>query len=291
MATASSTRHNSKSSRGGVPSVALAGTGQICECAGFGDISGGAFDAMWERLTGAFRRHGAGGALGLIPKNAWNAISYFAPRRLRVRRSLAEFDRRFGVDTAGSRSVGRLHLPAEISSHAAQYQTVLRVDTYLSALAIAFAQYTFVDYGCGKGRALLMASEYPFKQIIGVECSPQLVAVARRNLASYRSATQRCRAISVVASDAGVFHPPDTPAVFFFYNPFDAVILEKVLARIRRANAAERPPDYLIYVDPQHRSCIEATGEWEIAADRRNWVLYRAGAAGGDPATIGSRRH
>jgi SAM-dependent methyltransferase len=255
---------------------------------GFGDMGCGTFGAMWERLTGAFRRHGAGRALRLIPKNAWSAVSYFAPRRLRVRRSLAEFDRRFGVDTAGSRSVGSLHLPAAISSHSAQYQTVLRVDTYLQAVDIRFAEYTFVDYGCGKGRVLLMASEYPFKEIIGVEYASELIAIARRNLALYRSSTQRCGTIRLVESDAGMFDPPNAPTVFFLYNPFDAMILEKVLARIRRIGSAERPSHYLIYVDPRHRSCIEGTGEWATVTDRRSWVVYRSCAAAGEQlATLG----
>lgn len=233
--------------------------------------------AISERLAGAFRRYGIG-AIRLIPKNVWNAISYFAPSRRRVRRSLAEFDRRFGVDTAGSRPVGSLRVPAAISAHAAQYQTAGELNVYLQGLVIDHAQYTFVDYGCGKGRILLMASEYPFKEIIGVEYSAELVTIARSNVASFYSPTQLCASISVVECDAGVFDPPNAPGVFFLYNPFDTSILKQVLTRIRKIHAPRKFPHYLIYVDPQHRSCIDTRDDWEIFTDRRTWAVYRSGA-------------
>jgi predicted RNA methylase len=41
---------------------------------------------------------------------------------------------------------------------------------------------TFVDIGSGKGRALIIAAEYAFKRIIGVEYSPSLATICRRNL-------------------------------------------------------------------------------------------------------------
>ena len=42
-------------------------------------------------------------------------------------------------------------------------------------------RFTFVDFGAGKGRVLMMACEYPFKQVIGVELSRKLHATASRN--------------------------------------------------------------------------------------------------------------
>ena len=39
----------------------------------------------------------------------------------------------------------------------------------MAALPIDFHKFTFIDVGSGKGRTLLMASEYGFKQIVGVE--------------------------------------------------------------------------------------------------------------------------
>ncbi len=39
----------------------------------------------------------------------------------------------------------------------------------MAALPIEFNQFTFIDLGSGKGRTLLMASDFPFRKILGVE--------------------------------------------------------------------------------------------------------------------------
>ena len=41
--------------------------------------------------------------------------------------------------------------------------------------------YTFLDIGAGKGRAVLLASEFPFRQIIGVELNPAMATIAQSN--------------------------------------------------------------------------------------------------------------
>lgn len=233
---------------------------------------------MRKRLTSAFRRHGVAGIVKLLPLNIAHVLNQFGRRQRRQRRSLEEFDRRFGVDTAGFLSVSRLGMPVEVAAHAARYQPTSDLGAYLRALDISFAQYTFIDYGCGKGRVLLMASDYPFKQIIGVDCVPGLIEIARHNISVYRSASQLCHNFDLITCDAREFLPSPAPAVFFLYNPFGEVILSEVLARMSRIERAADHPDYLIYVDPRHRSCIEATGRWDIALDRQSWVVYRSGA-------------
>jgi SAM-dependent methyltransferase len=226
----------------------------------------------WGRLQRAFRLHGAVGLLRLVPQNVIYALNLGRHRR---RRSLDEFDQRFGVDTATVRSVSTLDVPLEIAAHATRYEPIPSIDTYLHSLAVPFEEYTFIDYGCGKGRALLMASDFPFRQIIGVEYSSELAAIARHNIKLYRNPSQRCRAIEVFEGNAALFEPPDTPSVFFLHNPFDELILQQVLDRIRPNRAAHEPADFLIYVDPRHRTCIEKDLNWEIVNDYRSWVVYR----------------
>jgi len=93
----------------------------------------------------------------------------------------------------------------------------------------------FVDFGCGKGRALLLAAEYPFRRIVGVEFFPQLVEIARKNLFSYRNPRQVCPDLEVVLGDAALFPIPDAPLVLYFNDPFDGHVLERVVLNIRRS--------------------------------------------------------
>jgi hypothetical protein len=67
----------------------------------------------------------------------------------------------------------------------------------------------------------------------------------------------------------------NTASVFFLHNPFDGLILQQVLDRISQNRTASEPADFLIYVDPRHRSCVERDPSWEIVRDYQNWVVYR----------------
>ncbi len=74
------------------------------------------------------------------------------------------------------RLLGVFHSPYQ-PTDAALFQEMM------SSLPIAFSEFTFVDLGSGKGRTLLMASEYPFRRIVGVEILPELHRAAEKNIA------------------------------------------------------------------------------------------------------------
>jgi len=77
----------------------------------------------------------------------------------------------------------------------------------LSAEArFGFCDFVFIDLGSGKGRALLMASDYPFRRIVGLELLPALNYAAQENLSKYRSESQKCFAIESICADATEFH-------------------------------------------------------------------------------------
>jgi SAM-dependent methyltransferase len=112
----------------------------------------------------------------------------FSPETQRRRRIDLEFDETYRVDTRIDFDPGWL---AEIDSpnwvhgrgyspapHHSLRKTLERID-------IDFEQFTFIDFGSGKGRSLLVAAEYPFDQIIGVEYSHRLSEVAEKNFRTY----------------------------------------------------------------------------------------------------------
>ena len=76
----------------------------------------------------------------------------------------AAFDREHGVDTAGIIPLGALDATGRWASHGNRYEatTPALFHRALEGLQIDFGRFTFVDIGAGKGRALLLASEYPF---------------------------------------------------------------------------------------------------------------------------------
>src|SRR5580704_7661829 len=74
------------------------------------------------------------------------------------------FDRRFGVDTLETRSDSAL--PAVPFGIPYQPTKIRRLKQTLGELSVSYQDFIFLDIGSGKGRALLMASEFPFRRII-----------------------------------------------------------------------------------------------------------------------------
>ena len=139
-----------------------------------------------------------------------------------------EFDQKYGVET--SKSVQIVPTDSPNFSHGNRYsaagETVIR--WCIENCGMLHTETTFVDVGSGKGRVLIVAAMYAFKRIIGVEYSPALAAICRNNLQKL-SITEKCE---VIVGDAADFKFPDGNLLVFLYNPFDGVILNRVLRHL-----------------------------------------------------------
>src|SRR5689334_23652607 len=98
------------------------------------------------------------------------------PDRRRMRFGDVQYDIDHRVNTTWANVGFRTRLREACIS--ADYQTTDPV-IFTEAMGVLNARtdltlFTFVDIGSGKGRVLLMAAEYPFPHIIGVELLPEL---------------------------------------------------------------------------------------------------------------------
>ena len=169
------------------------------------------------------------------------------------------FDWQHGVSTCGDANLASLTLVGNSADHGVFYHPAhpkLLFEIF-NSLKIDFPSHTFVDLGSGKGRALLVASEYPFAEIIGVEFAAELHEIAARNIQSYRSKTQRCKKVRSVNLDAAEFEMPATPLVLYLFNPFRPAVLIPVLQRLQRSLDSQPREVTLIYTAPFHANLIE----------------------------------
>jgi SAM-dependent methyltransferase len=102
---------------------------------------------------------------------------------------------------------------------------------------VDLSRFYFVDVGCGKGRPLLIASQYPFKHLVGIEYSAKLCDQAHANLTAAGVSPARFRIFCIDAVDFE-FTPQDTFA--YLHNPFDHEILSQVLRRLRKLAETNR---------------------------------------------------
>jgi SAM-dependent methyltransferase len=153
----------------------------------------------------------------------------------------AEFDARYGTDTAGNDPLWRHKSTSKNARFGGDY---LPTDegTFLRALSVIkedFSALTFIDIGCGKGKPLLLASDLGFKHLVGVEFVPELVEVARKNLRNKNVSNG-----TIVHADAAEYEFPNKDCVVYFFNPFEPKILTQVIANLAKI---KRRKVYVIY--------------------------------------------
>lgn len=154
------------------------------------------------------------------------------------------FDRQNGTDTSGIQQID--HDPAgdHMPIYGGSQPSLLR--TALATLP-ELDRCTFVDLGCGKGRPLLVATEFPFRDIVGVEVSEELARVARRN-GEILSARHPARTpLRVEVGDVTDFEFPAGDLVVFTYHSFGMELSRRVLRRIEAA-LSRAPESRLFFV-------------------------------------------
>jgi SAM-dependent methyltransferase len=158
------------------------------------------------------------------------------------------FDLHHGTDTGGRISGARLDALTLSSIYTTVYLATppSTLQPALAALPVKHEDFTFVDIGCGKGRALMVAAQFPFRRLIGVEISPELCQIARANVALNPAWKDR---ISIVNQDAIKFHYPEGALVLFAYYPFLTTILRRVLMNLKRQLRRSPRPAYLLFAD------------------------------------------
>jgi len=199
-------------------------------------------------------RKGQLAATGELLCACWEFLRDSTPARLRRRFGDADYDWEFRVNTTSGavgwrdRLLGVFHSAYQPTDPALFREMLGKLEELRT---LKFTESTFIDLGSGKGRTLLMASEYPFRRVIGVELLPALNEIARENLAQYKSESQRCFAIDSLCADATRFDFPSDPLVVYLFNPFPEAGLRRTLVNLAE-NLNEHPrPVYVLYHNPQ----------------------------------------
>ena len=212
-----------------------------------------------RRALRAARELGFANIVALARQHGWRGSCAFAVNNIRhivAHRLALAWDRRHGVDTAGSIQLDTLSIAGPNRRHGNECvcTSPRSFDFMMRSLPRALAGTTFVDIGAGKSRSLLLASRYGFAKIVGVEFAKELVECSKGNIARFETVWQRCRDLSIVETDAVQFMFPETPLVIFFYNPFTHVVFETVLGNIVASLKAKPRDCIIIYGSSSHNA-------------------------------------
>lgn len=166
------------------------------------------------------------------------------------------FDARYGVDTATDVPLADAGVPAsEVARGNGIYRAVTEsaFRAALAAVPVDPSDYTFVDVGSGKGKALLLAAEFGFRDVIGIEYAIGLHRVAERNLARWRQRSTAQASPRSVHHDALTYPLPDGPLLVFVFNALAPALMRQLVDALDR-RATDRPaePLILVYVNLRH---------------------------------------
>jgi SAM-dependent methyltransferase len=181
----------------------------------------------------------------LIREFLWEST----PAQRRRRYGDAEYDWDYRVDTTSATVGWRERLIGQFHSAYQPTEPALFKEM-MASLKIDFQEFTFIDIGSGKGRVLLMAADYPFRRILGIELLPALHRVAHENLSAYKSDSQQCFALETVCGDAREFVFPAEPILLYLFNPLPELALIEVMANLENSLRQFPRVVYLLYHNP-----------------------------------------
>ena len=221
---------------------------------------------------------------------------YLNARKVPVSYPRSEFDLLHGVDTDGDLEdrtyLSDLKIPSPNWIYGGDYVGTEpeRFFAILRSLELKYEDFVFVDFGSGKGRVLLMASEFPFKRILGVEFSPDLHAIAQANIQKYPSLTQKCRLLESVCMDFTSFPLPPEPSVLYFFDPCEEKLLAQTLANLRQSVLEHPRQVYIVYVAPRHERLLH-TADFlhpRVRNEPYNYCVYQTTPGAAGPGVPGS---
>mgnify|MGYP003482150072 FL=1 len=146
--------------------------------------------------------------------------------------------------------LAKIMTPAELNikhPYANNYEPVNHYSFFrmMKSLNRDWRDNSFIDFGCGKGSAILLAEKYNFKSYIGVELAPSLVQEAKANLAKVD--VKLARRTEIVQADASLFPIPAEVDVFYFFNPFQRPVMQAVVQSIKNSLQAYPRPIFILY--------------------------------------------
>jgi SAM-dependent methyltransferase len=219
-------------------------------------------------------------AAGEVATEIWDFLRDSTPDRRRQRYGDMDYDWEHRVDTTSAtvgwrdRLLGIFHSPYQPTEPSLFREMI-------EGLGIHYARYTFIDLGSGKGRTLLMASEYPFRRVLGIELLPELHRIAEENIRKFEGERRRCSAIESVCGDACEFAFPPEPLVLYLFNPLPEEGLKQVM-RSLQDSLAQRPREaWVVYHNPLLEHVVAGCRELRKTAGTTQYAVYASEVAKG----------
>ncbi len=243
-------------------------------------------DFKFGRSLGRFwregRRHyGTWRTLRELTSSFWRAMIELTPSHRQARYGDLDYDLEHSVNTTRANVSFKTQWIATLAGSPYYASDPWLFSEIMQALVSApltarLEEFTFIDLGSGKGRALLMAAEHPFRMIIGVELIPELHQACLANIEAAGQARPEAPPIEALCMDARDFKFPLEPLVVYLFNPFPEPVFAAVLSNIRQSVLDNPRPVYVAYRYIEHEQLL-ADSDWlSKVAGTEHWAIYHS---------------
>ncbi|MCW2857417.1 MAG: hypothetical protein JWR52_3032 [Marmoricola sp.] len=178
------------------------------------------------------------------------------------------FDLRYGVRTIGHQGVNDLPRVGDSEGYPYLGSNPRDLRRALRQLGNG-GQGTFVDLGCGKGRALVIAALEGHRSVVGVDFIAEFCEAAEENFAAFKKRTGSTSEAQVLNLDAATYLPTEDDTTFFFFNPFPADVLAAVVQNIYDSWLAHPRDVWVIYHCAAHPEVFEDSLHWRRAGESK----------------------
>lgn len=174
-------------------------------------------------------------------------------------------EKKYKLNTSKIVDVKKLPVKGDNVEHAELYQgaNYYLLEKVLDHLQTIDANQNILDFGCGKGRVLAVAAYYGFSKITGVEFAKELCDIARKNIIPVQQKFPD-KIFNVIHANAVDYKIESHTNVFFFFNPFDEVVMLAVTKNILKSLKEYPREAYVVYINPLHKEIFMSAGFEQI---------------------------
>lgn len=197
----------------------------------------------------------------------WGQASRYLLTPAKAYRVADDFDDLNGVKTAGKVQPWNLEIESPNAKYASKYEPANPefIRKAINLMGEDLCTFTFLDLGCGKGRALILAHQLGFKRIMGVEFCPELAEIGKEN----------CRragmTAEIVTADVSDFDLPAEDLVLFMFDPFKGPVMCRTLDQISR----HKQKLIVVYVNPQLKGLFDKCSRLKRVGISDNAIIWR----------------
>ncbi|MBX3240171.1 MAG: class I SAM-dependent methyltransferase [Chitinophagaceae bacterium] len=159
-------------------------------------------------------------------------------------------EKKYGINTTKPVELKDLTIKKGNIRQSSRYEAVnyYILENLLQKLTTLVSPGTFVDLGCGKGRAMVVAAHYGFKTIKGIDFAEEMCREAEQNLDNLRSELDVDFTIVPANVPDYTIQPDDS--VFFMFNPFAKETIIQFLDNLEESLLHHPRDIYFLYVSP-----------------------------------------